>query len=491
MPISFWPAENKIWLLEGLILAAALPFLLFPNQFTIGTLLALLGLIFIETVPLLLKWRPLQAPSPIDIPLLLFGIVLGLSILITADPDLTLDKTMGVLFGLFLWRYLNRTVKTTKAWYVALAIFGLLGLGFVSLGILNAAWLYKIDVLTPIIDRLPNQIVAVPGQPSDGVHPNQIAGTLLFYFPLLWSVLIGRQRTKVKGLSEYRPQSSQRFLRLVSNSLSSLFPLWLFRNWFNWLWLGLTLLGTMALLLTQSRSGWLGGAAAIYCLTFLWAFMQPKGSRKQRHLFILAGLLTLGGLVGLAIIGPDRLVELWQDPAQETAVGSLGSLNFRQEVWLWTIVAVQDFPFTGVGLGSFRRVIRRLYPLNVVPSYDVAHAHNVYLHTAVDIGIPGLIFYLALVGLVLVLGWQAARNNAKLRPYALGLIAGLIGFHVYGLGDVLALGSKTGVAFWFLLGLVTTLTQISPSPAVSRANPALSTLENHEANPVGQLAQQR
>jgi putative inorganic carbon (HCO3(-)) transporter len=202
----------------------------------------------------------------------------------------------------------------------------------------------------------------------------------------------------------------------------------------------------------------------------------PKGSRKQRHLLALAGLLTLGGLVGLAVIGPDRLISLWQDPAQETAVGSLGSLNFRQEVWRWTIVAIQDFPFTGVGLGSFRRVIRRLYPLNIVPGYEVAHAHNLYLHTAVDIGIPGLILYLSLVGVVLLLGWQVARHNEQLRPYALGLLSGLIAFHIYGLGDVLALGSKTGVAFWFLLGLITTLHQISLPPAESRPKPAQSVL---------------
>ena len=442
MPTSwFWPAGNKTWLLEGLILAAALPFLLFPNQTTLGTLLALLGLIFIETVPVLLRRRPLQPPSPVDIPFLLFCLVLGISILITADPDLTLDKATGVLFGLFLWRYLNRTVQTAKAWFIALALFGLLGLGAVSLGILNADWINKIAILTPIIDRLPNQIVAVPGQHSEGIHPNQIAGTLLFYFPLLWSVFLGQPWKK-----------------------------------FHWLWLGLALLGTAALLLTQSRSGWLGGAAAIFCLTLLWAFAVPKGSRPQRHLLALAGLLTLGGLIGLAVIGPDRLMELWQDPAQETAVGSLSSLNFRQEVWRWTVVAVQDFPFTGIGLGSFRRVIRRLYPLNVVPSYNVVHAHNLYLHTAVDIGIPGLIFYLSLVGVVLVLGWQAARNHVGLRPYALGLVAGLIAFHVYGLGDVLALGSKTGVAFWFLLGLITTLHQLRLSPTESRLDAVQSRL---------------
>ena len=338
----------------------------------------------------------------------------------------------GILLGIFLLRYLNRTIKQTKQWHTALGLFGLLGLGFVSLGVLNAGWLNKIDALTPIIDRLPNQLVPIPGQASDGIHPNQIAGTLLFYLPLLWSVLLGRN--------------------------------WRKHTWQKWLWLGLALLGTAVLLLTQSRSGWLGGLGAVGSLLLLWTLSLPRGSRQQRQLLMLLGLLIIGGIVTLSLIGPERLISLWQDPAQETAVGSLSSLSFRQEVWRWTIVAIQDFPFTGIGLGSFRRVIRRLYPLGITPSYDVAHAHNIYLHTAVDIGLPGLIIYLALLGLVIYLGWLAAQRSKPLRPYALGLIAGVIGFHIYGIGDVLALGSKTALSFWFLLGLITTLHQITQPP---------------------------
>ncbi|MEZ4595136.1 MAG: O-antigen ligase family protein [Chloroflexota bacterium] len=434
MPTSWLPtSQNKTWLAEGAVLAVCLPFLIFPNRSISATFLALLGLILIETIPVLLKKRPLPAPTPIDLPLLLFSLILALTIVVSADPDLTLDKAAGVLLGLFSLRYLLRTLDTTRFWHLAFILFGLMGLGFVTLGILNAGWLTKIDLLTPIIDQLPNQIIAVPGQPDSGIHPNQIAGTLLFYLPLTWAGLAGSW------------QQNGRFL--------------------NFLWLSLSLAATGALLLTQSRSGWLGGAAALYVLIALWAFALPKNHSQRRQLFVLLGILTLAGFIGLLAVGPGRLLALWEDPVQQTAVGSLGSLGFRQEMWRWSIVAIQDFPFTGVGLGSFRRVIRRLYPLSIDPGYDVAHAHNIFLHTAVDIGIPGLIVYLALIGLVLVLGWQVARQNTPMRPYALGLIAGLIAFHIYGMGDVLALGSKTGLAFWILIGLVVTLYQMPrPSP---------------------------
>ncbi|MBK7896469.1 MAG: O-antigen ligase family protein [Anaerolineaceae bacterium] len=279
----------------------------------------------------------------------------------------------------------------------------------------------------------PTRLLPCLGSQTAASTPTRLPVRCSFYLPLAWA-----------GWAGYLRQNG-RFL--------------------NFLWLSLSLAATGALILTQSRSGWLGGAAALYLLIALWAFSLPKTQPRRRQLFALLGVLTLIGFTALLAIGPERLAALWEDPAQQTAVGSLGSLSFRQEMWRWTIVTIQDFPFTGVGLGSFRHVIRRLYPLAIDPGYDVAHAHNIFLHTAVDIGIPGLIIYLALIGLVLTLGWQAAKQNAPMRPYALGLTAGLIAFHVYGIADVLALGSKTGLAFWILIGLIVTLNQMPHTPA--------------------------
>ena len=37
------------------------------------------------------------------------------------------------------------------------------------------------------------------------------------------------------------------------------------------------------------------------------------------------------------------------------------------EIWSRALYALQDFPFTGVGLGAFRRVVNVLYPLFLVP----------------------------------------------------------------------------------------------------------------------------
>lgn len=144
-----------------------------------------------------------------------------------------------------------------------------------------------------------------------------------------------------------------------------------------------------------------------------------------------------------------------------TALGGLGSPGFRQEVWRWALMATQDFLFTGCGLGTFREVVRLLYPLNVAPGYDIAHAHNVFLQVALDVGVPGLIAYVASLGIALRLGLHTARRDPALRPLALGLAGGLGSLHIYGMMDALAPGSKPGLILWVALGLLTAMHRLA------------------------------
>lgn len=436
--------------MEGALLLMALPFLLFPNFSAFGTLAGFCIIILIEVVPPLFRWRRLPLLQPFDLIVLLWLFFIGLSIVVTADFDLTLSKASGVLLGLALWRYLSRAVKRPFHWYLALAFFGFLGAGFIGLGVLSADWVSKNNLIAAFVSQLPNVRLSLPGLEDGAAHPNQIAGTLLFYFPLLWSTLFG-----------FWPST----------------PLWR-----RILLLVLSLAATVVLILTQSRSGWLAGAVSLYSLLLLWTAVLPKSNPQQKRLTLSAGVLTLVGISLFLYIGPERIFSFWQDPAQETALGSFGSLGFRQEVWRWTVVMLQDFPFTGIGLGSFQQVIRRLYPVMVDPGYPITHAHNVYLQTAVDYSLFGLIIYLALIGVLLSMLWQNARKFPQWRPFALGFAASLIAYHVYGLGDVL--DSKTNLVIWIMYGLITSLYQMQapepepPSPSNSPATMTPAQLAN-------------
>ena len=136
---------------------------------------------------------------------------------------------------------------------------------------------------------------------------------------------------------------------------------------------------------------------------------------------------------------------------------ALTTINGRTEVWSRALYGIQDFPFTGMGLNAFRRVVPVLYPLFMVaPDQDIAHAHNHLLQAALDLGLPGLIAYLAMWLLAVVMTIQVWRSNAPpgQRVLAAGIAAGLLAHFVYGNTDVVALGAKPGLFWWWLLALM-------------------------------------
>ena len=235
-----------------------------------------------------------------------------------------------------------------------------------------------------------------------------------------------------------------------------------FRGGKRWLALALSLialLATATLALTHSRAGWIGFAVAVAALVLALIWLNA-GGRGRKALAIATIALVAGGLL-LGAIALPRVLNGGQDAVavQGDAVLQQLSLDARIEIWSRALYALQDFPFTGVGLGAFRRVVNVLYPLFLMPpDVDIAHSHNMFLQVGVDLGLIGLVGYVALLIVAAASAWQIASTGRGFAPYlALGALAALIGLHVYGLADALALGSKPSVIFWVVLGLVAAL----------------------------------
>jgi putative inorganic carbon (HCO3(-)) transporter len=163
---------------------------------------------------------------------------------------------------------------------------------------------------------------------------------------------------------------------------------------------------------------------------------------------------------------------------------SLNSLKMRVEIWSTAVKGIQDFPFTGMGLNTFRKLDKVLYPNSVIVSYsDLGHAHNEFLQAGVDLGILGMIAFISLyIGSfwMLVQTWKKSFHLEKyqreeepdnkrliksekrlqgpfVRTLVLGLGGGLLAHLGYGLVDAVALGAKPGFVFWMLLGLISGL----------------------------------
>lgn len=408
------------WLLfEGLTLLAVAPFLLAPEIAPPATAVALIALAAVWLLSL--RFQPLPS-TPFNLVLLPWGIVLIAGILATVDPAATLPKAAGLALGLAVWRYLVIALRNRRQVALMAVAFALLGAFFSLASLMGLEELAKI----PFLERInPFRAQILPGGADAAIHPNQLAGLIALYLPLLVSMLAVPPAT----------HSPRWRLALAPAALLALF----------------------VLLLTQSRGGWIGAAAGLFALLILWAWvLPPSGSR--RVLRLVAAGLVVGGVAVAAWFGPERLRDLWLNPPAATAIGALNTLDYRKDLWPWAVTAIADFPLSGVGLGAFKLVVFRLYPVAITAG-DIGHAHNVFLQTALDVGLPGLVVYLAILFVAAAVGLRIARRDAGFRPISLGLLAGLAAVHVFGLADAIALGAKPGIALWIALGLLAAMSR--------------------------------
>jgi putative inorganic carbon (HCO3(-)) transporter len=181
--------------------------------------------------------------------------------------------------------------------------------------------------------------------------------------------------------------------------------------------------------------------------------------RRARWPLLAAGVAGLIGL--LALGGPAAAIGL----AGRVVGNDIGAKVIqRQELWYYGLLAIQSFPFTGMGLNAFRHTLPLLYPTVPLPAgFDITHVHNHLLQAAINFGLPGLVAYLGLwLGAGYAL-WSVYRRSADpwLRAAALGLAAGLAAEFIYGTTDVIDFGAKLGLFFWFSLALSISLYQVS------------------------------
>jgi putative inorganic carbon (hco3(-)) transporter len=197
------------------------------------------------------------------------------------------------------------------------------------------------------------------------------------------------------------------------------------------------------LVLSQSRGALLASLVAIPVVTVAinWRWLWLWGP---------LGLLGLGAALA---IGPSL-----DAAALAVDAGSVNTLQGRAELWSRALYLMQDFPFTGVGLGMPEPVIKLLYPTFLTgPDSVWFHVHNTYLQVGSEMGVPGLIAFLALlltVAAVLVRQVRRARRAGVYQGLSVGLLGSWSVFVVHSLVDTPTFSPIIGVSFFVLLGLM-------------------------------------
>ena len=400
---------------EWLILLLLIPMTLFP--FSSSGLLLLL-------IPIFWLLRKIAVghfvtPTPYDLAVLLLLVMVGISFLVMFDAAVSAPKIAAILLGiaLFYGAVGFSRGKGRRLWPVVTFVL-LTGSMMALVGLVGAEWLPPFAflngarVLLPLAD-------GVPGTVGGLVNANELAGTLSWIVPLMAGCLLG----VVRWHDRRRP------LTIAILALGTLFT-------------GFILVATL------SRGGILAMAAGLILVALFYI------SPRWRLVIAIASLVVV---VGLLAYGGSRFSE----EMVGGAAGDLLGLSGRLEIWSRALIGIGDFPLTGMGVNSFRRVVTVLYPLfGIPPEIDLGHAHNHLLQVALDLGLPGLASYLALWFISATLLWQTARalvgRYAIRHPYY-GLTAGLAGAllagWVFGIFDTVALGARPSFIWWLLLGL--------------------------------------
>jgi O-antigen ligase len=194
----------------------------------------------------------------------------------------------------------------------------------------------------------------------------------------------------------------------------------------------------LALLLTFSRGAFLG---------FILVNIMYLVSRRSTKTLLLALVLIPVGLYLTPGAVWDRVTFGFDEGAESISNGRM------DEIWVPIIPELFKSPFWGNGLGA----IMWSAPMQAGILPSVAHPHNAYLESILDLGFVGLLVVLA----YWIVTWRDFRRLSRdqrltpeLQGFFEGAAAGLVAFLVAGFAGSSLLPSPEQAFLWLAVGVM-------------------------------------
>jgi putative inorganic carbon (HCO3(-)) transporter len=171
-------------------------------------------------------------------------------------------------------------------------------------------------------------------------------------------------------------------------------------------------LGAVALVLTDSRGGWLSFAVGMCVLVVLATRRELFApSRLVLGLAVVAIVaLAFNGLIAARLTGNDGGAAASRVPLMAIA---------------WDMISAH--PLTGVGINNFSGAMNGYVTAEFSGTW-LAIVHNQYLLVWAESGIAALVAFLAFLASTIRRAWRASATGDRLvAPLAVGLTAGLVG----------------------------------------------------------------
>lgn len=161
---------------------------------------------------------------------------------------------------------------------------------------------------------------------------------------------------------------------------------------------------------SASRGGMLAVSTALVVIGLLMAFR--RGTRKLGLIALLLFVFSLGYAIYIGVERPMKRFDSFESSYEE-----------RQRIAKHTILMMEDYPVSGVGLGNF---------INAYPKYQspedknvlYRYAHNDWIQLLGEAGLAG--FFLFLVGSCWFLGVYVRKWQKRRDRFAVGVGAGTL-----------------------------------------------------------------
>ena len=399
-------------LIGGLLVVLA-PAFLFPSRGRLWILAVFPALFIARGV----VYRRMVERTPFDWPIFLFLFQVLLTCFIVPDIDKSLSKVVGALYGVIVFYALTALLKTRQRLKNGILAFVGGGTLFSIAGFLGMLTFTgkNMPILASLKDALPHIDFRLPGA-EDGFQPNAVGGSLLFFVPLIVVALLN---SALKRPDDYG-------LDLIHRKNAV------------YLYAAFSFVAISVLVLTQSRGSWAGFLVALGLIVV--PYVSEGGPRRAAQVVYI--LVIAAAVVG----GYFTLSRTFRLPLPTTELSD--KFTGRTVLWSLGLEKIGESPWTGIGLNQVR--------YDPAIGYKTAHLHNHYIHTAAEMGVPGLFALLSILfgaGILCFRTWTRTPSR-RMGWASLGLTAGLAGNAVFGITDSIPVGSKTSFFFWVSLALI-------------------------------------
>jgi O-antigen ligase len=222
----------------------------------------------------------------------------------------------------------------------------------------------------------------------------------------------------------------------------------------------IAILGIIPLILSQTRAALLGiFVGFVFVLAPSIIIMNDKLSKIKKTIIVALMLLALVVLPVFLLTSQSTIVKTLVPRVASTFTNPEFYLNDRLNGWSGGLGLFKNHPAFGAGLGtvyaaSFKYMSKYFYIYSDSNSFK--HSHNEFIEVLGEGGIFGFIFFLTLLGFIIVSMFRRAysqKYDFKYRLVCLGVSAGIICMIPHQIFSLSLRMSVTMSAYFFIIGL--------------------------------------